>query len=676
MRKSNRIRNVVLLAIDALPIMVPLALAAFGSIAILFLIIGQFKPAIIWPLGLIAAAASIFIIFRYYPRDVLDNRARLLCNILVVLGVLGWGGFNVLYTSQHVLVNRDPALYANAGIWLTKHDSLKIPTLHIFGSNVPGVRLDNGSGFKTVRGSNQQYDYAQGSHLLSAFLGLVGRIVGVANSLRLNVLFGMSALFGIYAFGRELVRRTWWAAVATGVVAASMPFIDVSRDSFSEPLAATFTFGGLALIWLALKCKKPSVWFLAGIVTGAGTMTRIDGYLSVAEILAFIAVMLALARKDDRVQTIRQSVALAMGMAVTSALGWLDISQLSTPYYRDLHSQFMGEALAVVACALLGVIAVWISWQTKLLSAVGKATESWRAEGGAIAVVGLAVILATRPFWYHPIDKVTGSLSYAQLTTEWVAWYIGPTFAVLGVVGIAMSTARALKKQQLFLTAGLLVVVGTSLLYLSQPNIAPDQIWASRRLVPVILPGVAVFAAMSLDWFSEQYMNKVKWGYVFAGLASVAILLAPLTTSKPLLRLRPYAELGGINSMCAVLPKDAAVLWVGAQPIQEIVQPTRSICNVPAQGYNIGASNLNRESLAQLASNARASHKVPVIGIYGNEVSAVPTAISGQLKSVSSVSIQDLEQTYLHAPENVTSTSINLELGRIQPDGSVVPLVK
>lgn len=661
-------------AAEVLPVLAPAAIAVFGSVAIIFLVAGQFKPVYIWPLGLAAAAMASFFIVRYYPEGSIGGKARHLCNVLVIAGVFAWGGVNILYTSQHVLVNRDPALYANAGIWLAKHDSLKIPTDHTFG-DVPGVQLSNGSGFKTLPGSDKKYVYAQGLHLLPAFLGLVGRVVGVAKALHLNVVFGMSALLGIYAFGRVLVRHTWWAAVVTGAIALSMPFINFARDSYSEPLAATFTFGGLALLWVALKSQRLSIWFLAGFVAGAGTMTRLDGFLTVAEMLAFLTVVLIIITRVDRVRAARQSVVFIVGMALTSVLGWLDVSRLSAPYFEDLHSQFHGAMLTIAVIIVLGSIAVWLAWSTSLVGKLDRVTRSWRAEMGAVIVLSATILLVSRPLWYRPIDVTTGQRQYTEQSTQWVSWYIGSALAALGAVGIALAIARILKKRDMLMVAGLIVVVGTTLLYLINPGIAPDQIWASRRTVPVILPGVAVFAALTLSWLSEQYLHKVRWGYFFAGLASVAIVLTPLIISKPQLKLRSFTELAAMNDVCAAVPANAAILWVGNGPSQQITQPTRSVCGIPSQGYLLSSgTSLNNFVLATLAKNAEAHHRVPIIGTYAEDTPALPRDVRSHMKPVATFTIQQLEHTLIGPPEKTMTSNTVIELGKIWPNGAVQPL--
>lgn len=679
-KKQSKLRaaqRYIEIALEVSPVVVPAALASFSAVAIIFLLLGEFEGYYVWPLGLLAAAIASYVIVRHYPiNETVSSKSRRIVNVLVILGVLVWGVVNIFYTSQHLLVNRDPALYSNAGIWLIEHDNLTIPALNTFG-DVPGVQVDAGTGFKPVQDSAQEQIYAQGLHLLPAFIGLAGQVVGVADSLHVNILFGMSALLAIYAFGRALVRRAWWAAVATGAIAVSMPMLNFSRDTYSEPLAATFTFGGLAMVWLALKSEKLSLWFLAGLVFGAGALARIDAYLVVAEILAFLAIMLALSLKSERKQAMKQSAALAAGMAVTSVLGWLDLSQLSTAYYLDQWHNFSKELGAIITVVVLGVAGVYVAWRTNLLIKLDKATKQWRAPALASAVALGIIVLLSRPlwFWYEPMTR-KGFRSYTELSAEWIPWYIGSVLATLGAIGIIMAVAKVMKKRDLLLIAGLLVVVGTALLYIIKPSIARDHIWAVRRFLPVILPGVAVFGAVALDWLSDQYLHKFKWSYVFAGLASVAIILVPLTVSKPQLRLSSFEQLGAIKTMCDALPEDAAVLWLGDRESQTIVMPTRAVCGVPSQGFQIlqGTDSLSQSKLAALSSNARQHDKVPVIGIYKRNLHLLPGAVSNNMRPVATLQNRQLEHTLTHAPENIVTESTTFYLAKIQPDGRVVPL--
>lgn len=539
-------------AIESLPLALPVALAAFGAVATFFLLIGQLKDIYVWPLGLLAAFAAAAVVARHGNINSPGSpKEKQVCGILAITGFIIWVGFNVFFSSQHVFTNRDPATYANAGGWLINHTSLSIDASNVFG-NVSGVEP-----FSAGFGLNLDDPHllnAQGAHLLPILLGLFGRVVGPAGMLHLNVLFGGIALLAVYAFAR-LMMKPRWALIAASCLALSLPLIYFSRDTYSEPLALAFTFSALALIWLALKTKKYSLWFLAGLVTGAGALTRIDAYLTVAAVMAFVAVYLALSARNERKKALRRSGLLLVGMAVTSILGWLDVSRLSNNYYASIWPQFRLELLLMLAVVALGALVVTASWRTGFLAALDAKTRSWRAPAAAILILIMGLGLAARPLLYtaystHSTKTAAGTFqtvttrNYSEETVNWVAWYIGPIVAAAGLGGLMLASGRAVRKRNLLLVAPILIVLATSLLYLINPKIARDQIWAARRFLPVILPGIAVFAGLGFQWLYEQKYTK-RLSIDGKTLTTVLVTLAvitPLFISMPFMFTRERGQ--------------------------------------------------------------------------------------------------------------------------------------
>jgi hypothetical protein len=664
---------------EVAPIVIPVIVGSFGVVAMFFLIIDQFKDYYVWPLGLSAAVAATWVTLKHYtPKR--PSRQRNICNMLVLSGVLLWGVFNVFYTSQHLMTNRDPALYSNSAIWLKDHDNLKIKALNTFG-NTPGVAHDDGAGFGPFRPTfhtDGGVIYAQGIHLLPIFLGLAARLVGISHMLHLNMVFGMTALLAVYGFARILVKRTWWAAVVTGALAGSMPFIYFSRDTYSEPLAATLTFGALTMIWLALKQKNAWLWLIAGLLAGAGTMTRLDGFLTVAEALLFIAIFLIF-NAANKAASLKMAGFFIAGLVVASMMGWRDAATLSRDYYGSLRPEFHKEVAAIAAAIAAGLIFVPLAWYTSLLKKLDNKTRSWRAHVSAYGFLAVVTVMMSRPLWYFPMmPKHPTRRSYAELTTQWISWYIGPVLAVLGALGVAFLIYRIMKKRDLFLIGSLIVILGTAALYLNRPSIFPDQIWASRRLMPVILPGVAAFAVVTLDWLYEEFAPKVRWKYALAGIASTALLLPPLVTSKPLLRHREYMELGFVDGICKSLPDKAAVLWVGrARTI--LTQPTRGICDVPALGYGPVSANSpakgspSRQTLARISNEAARHGRVAVIGLLGKSSNYLGKE-QKNLTTTSQYSYQILERAFLHPPQDRFDAADVARLGIINPDGTISSL--
>src|SRR5690606_13145851 len=173
---------------------------------------------------------------------------------------------------------------------------------------------------------------AQGNHLLPALLGTVGRIVGIANMVRINVVIGGIALLAFYSFARQLIPSKW-ALLATLSLSLTLPFIYFSRDVYTELLALTFTFSALAILLLAQRLRQNSLWVISGLVLGASTLARIDAYLTIAATCTFLVLWVGLAKENDRIKKAQQASLLLGGLLITSLIGFLDLKLLSPSYF-------------------------------------------------------------------------------------------------------------------------------------------------------------------------------------------------------------------------------------------------------------------------------------------------------------------------------------------------------
>lgn len=664
------------------PLVLPAALAAFGSVAVLFILLGQFKSAYVWPLGLLAAMLACVPVVRARKGQSGSVGERNVCDLLVLIGVSVWILFNVLFTAQHFLTNRDPGIYTTAGAWLVKHDSLKIPATDAF-KGTPSVVAYSG-GFS--QGRDPSTLDAQGQHLLPALLGLSGRIVGVSNMVRINVLIGGIALLAIYGFARELVRPRW-ALIAAGTVSLALPMLYFSRDTYTEPLAAAFTFGALALIWLAQVNKNRWLWLVAGAVAGAGALTRVDAYLTLAALAAFLVVKLALSAGAARKRDLADAAAFAAGAGAIGVLGFLDISRLSASYYTSQTSNIRHEFLLLALIIVAGAVLVAVGWKTDFLKWLDNRTRSWRAQAIWVVVVAVALVLASRPFWYvgHGIASavivngkaVTGpGRSYSEQTVNWLVWYLGPVMTALGGLGLAYAAGIASRRRDLLMLPALFVIGGTALVYLINPSIFPDQIWASRRMLPVILPGIAVFGALALErlYSHRQLLRRNIHGKTVATVLATLAFVGPLFVSLPFLKTREDAWYPPVQAVCDKAPKNAAILWVGTARAR-FVEPAQALCGVASEGYGtqiFGVKGIDRDALATAAKEARANGFEPIVGVYGQEAGLLKAP--ARLTDVSDFSYRQIESTFTTPPRLATTQIDSIWLGTINQDGSVAPL--
>ena len=115
---------------------------------------------------------------------------------------------------------------------------------------------------------------------------------------------------------------------------------------------------------------------------------------------------------------------------------------------------------------------------------------------------------------------------YYELSLDWVFWYIGVPAVVLGTLGAALLARRCLRGEAPGWLLPMLsfgwIIVAT----LARPGITPDQPWASRRLVPGVLPGFLLLAAWAAAWL--QAGLRQRGAPSLAGRATAALCAAVL----------------------------------------------------------------------------------------------------------------------------------------------------
>jgi hypothetical protein len=149
----------------------------------------------------------------------------------------------------------------------------------------------------------------------------------------------------------------------------------------------------------------------------------------------------------------------------------------------------------------------------------------------------------------------------------------------------------------------LAVICCGSAAVLWQPETAPDQPWASRRLVPLVLPGLILCAAWASAWLRGRARSRGAGrmaGSLVAGCCVVALLVPTVATTFGLGlshsgksgALRPTADglalkrtgpgqVGAVNRLCSALGPSATVVIVAWPVAQEFTQTIRGMCGVP-----------------------------------------------------------------------------------------------
>jgi 4-amino-4-deoxy-L-arabinose transferase-like glycosyltransferase len=671
------------------PLLLPVVLIAFGSVLVVLALLGSLRNELIWTIGPLVAFLAALPVVKYGRIDTPGSlKERRLVTVLALLFVGLWVGWNALYASQAMFTGRDSAIYVNTAIHVIHNDNLLPAAPNVFGDQMPNLRAGS-PWFQSIGGQGPQY--FQGSHLFSLLLGAVGRVSDEAVMLRLAApVIGGVALLAVFAFAR-LFLKPRYALLAIVALGISLPMIYFSRDTYTEPLLMIAAFSALATLWIAQAKNNASLWLVAGLLAGAAAMVRVDGLL-ISAALALGAFCYPIFMQNKQPIVYKQTALFMVGMLLMVLLAWLDLYLLSRAYYLSLSDRLLAEIILLAGVMIAGIVATWLSARTSWLTQLHNRTKKFREAGVALLVVGVGLLLASRPLWHveygrglnsvvSGIQKATGypvePRIYSEYTVQWLEWYIGLPLLALALVGLAVLAGKVVSSKKYLLYAPfVLVFAGTALVYLLKPNITADHIWAMRRFLPIVIPGLIVFAFFALPLVADTLLKgrKLKPFIVRAlyGAAAIGILLPALITARPFVKVRELTQLEPIRAVCRVLPDNAAVVWVW-QAGNALAQPTRELCGVPAA--KLAAYGPTKQQLKQMGDAMRRSGKEPFIGVFGNEVSHIAKDYESQnVTLVNGFSYHKMEQTLLWAPKQFVTINDSIVMARIAPDGSLKPL--
>jgi hypothetical protein len=363
---------------------------------------------------------------------------------------------------------------------------------------------------------------------------------------------------------------------------------------------------------------------LAGLALGLGALISLGALTYLLPVLAFAAVLI-IGRRP-------QAISFAAGFLAGIAYGAAGIYVLDRPFATTVRITLAIAGLTAVWLAGLAIIGGQLSrlpwvrrWVPRLVRAI---PLRWLPEFGAVLAVATMIGFAIRPYLqtvHGPPSALVAALQrqqgihvdptrlYFEQTLYWVIWYIGLPTVLLGGFGIALLTRRCLRAlltwrdpEVLWRVWGLPLAVFCvgSAAVLWRPDIAPDQPWASRRLVVLVLPGLivcALWAASSLArWARMRGARQATTAVV--GLCCCAAMLVPtaattfgvglshsgksgglrLASQGMALHRTGAGQDGAVDQMCAQIPPRSTVVILDAVTAARFLQVVRGSCGLPA----------------------------------------------------------------------------------------------
>jgi hypothetical protein len=574
----------------------------------------------------------------------------------------------LLTYSQQIVVRRDPASYFNFATWLAGHGSLPIhPALQAFGGADPALSFGSPAFYQ--RGGVLWPQFMAGTPMI---LAPVGRLAGPYAMLATMPVIGALAVLSFGGLTARLVGPKWAPAGAL-LLGLTWPMMMISRSIYSETAALVLTCGGLALTLDAVRANRRLPALLGGLALGLTILVRIDGLRDVLPVVAFAGLLVALRK--------RTGPALSLGLLAGVGAGVLEGYTMSRPYLDYVRGSlvpllYIGAAVVVVsavACviirrrgmpdltrfrlpdlALLATFAVMAFFAARpALQTVRRVPTNPDDQANALFIAALQRSLRLPP---------DPNRQYSELSLHWVTWYIGVPATLLATIGAALLARKLLRRRRTDWALPYAVIVWTTATTLWRPGITPDQPWASRRLIVVVLPGLLLFALWTLAW-AVRNVRRLGYGPQIAGAAAVVgvllILVPTVQTSAGMMFTRTeQGEVGQARAMCRQIGPRATVLLVERVTADRFTQLIRGTCGLPAGRIQArpGSSTAASEDVARISEKVIKAGRRPVL-LGANAVDVAPY---GQAKQVFHVRTRRDSSSLVTAPQGTWSLTINV----------------
>lgn len=637
-----------------LSVLPTLLVMAWLLVGLPLLLAGQFKQRFVLVLWLpLAAAIGVFGLrsipvpapLRRWPaRDNPRSRTPWWTVAALLAVAIAFGAEQMIYHSEQIIVMRDPASYVQFGYWIAHHGSLPIPQNHAaFGGD-----------YKVLRFGTPAF-YQVGSVIVPQFMAGLPMMLsagywfgGLGGALALAPVLGACGVLAVGGLAARLIGPRW-APVAALVLALALPEQFTSRSNYSEPLAQLVFIGGICLVIDSLStdgARSRLTAGLGGLALGLSILARIDGLSDILPVIPYCG-LLFIGRR-------RQAIALVSGLALGSAYGLVDGFVLSKPYLTNIRSSLRPLELAdLIVIAVTTVAVAATLWLRRGRGPISR--PRWLANAAVALPIAVALGFTIRPLVqtvrmqapsaaavaryqltdHLPIDPTR---TYAEISLRWVFWYIGIPAVVLATLAAAVLLRRCLLGRAQAWTLPLMAFGWIIVTGLYRPAITPDHPWASRRLVPVVLPAFIVLAVWAADWLVDQArqrgLRRVACG-ALASCCAIALLLPAATTSFGLrlqrggpvgirlaadgLAFKPTyrGQVKAVDQLCVAIPRDSSVVILTPVIGSQYSEVIRGMCGDPAA---IIATNHIKAVAAIIRAIERAGRRPVLLSAFSGRI--------------------------------------------------------
>lgn len=631
------------------------------------------------------ALVLIVVFWRFLPKQVIPpTRWGLLASIAALVVSAVFFVANVRYASQALVPTGDPGLYTLGGIWFSHSPSggLDVSKTAELMKGLTGFSKNLG-----VFGPSPDLKvHLQGGDLLPAVFAIAVFLGGLKVGLAANLVLGSCALLAVYGLARRILGPVW-ALVPQIALGLSVAFMFFARGTYSEIIMVTVCAAGLTFLISAVRSTSTRDFVLAGIFLGTASMTRIDGPI------AFIGAALVLGVAGLGFLSREKRTAMRFGLlwffvavVATTVLGLLGLVINKRAYVEAL----LPQARLLWAAGLAICVLVAVLWLLGSRITSGSFARTWRVVGVVLSAGTAAILLfwLSRPLWYISRQgstfqqptvggiqareglTVDPTRSYEEHTLSWLGWYFGWPMVGLAIIGFVLLVWIGVKRRSLPLLIVAVAPLAVAALYFTRVSITPTQVWAFRRLLPIVTPGFLIASVFPLKLL---WAWKKHWApRAVAVVAALVVAFGPVVTWNGILLIRDggnqYTEITTIcSSIQKTQPGAKTVLFVNDGSPSNYALTIEAVCDVSV--VSIADSAITDTNLAALEKR---TGRIPALvwspsalpKNQGSAFSATPLV---------TVTVPHWGNALMHLPNSYTVTSRSFWQGRLEPGGVIAP---
>ncbi len=450
-----------------------------------------------------------------------------------------------------------------------------------------------------LQGSHLEFDLP---HMLSALLAEAHGLGGNGFMFLMVPFLSGFALLAFYLLATRLIQHPVAALGGMLTLALVMPQVSFSRDSTTEIPIQLLLFAAVWLLGDPRTTRRRGPAFTVGLLLGTVPAMLVDGLVFLVGLPFVFALLWLHTRRGDRGELKRGIVGATVGILVGLGVAAFDLVRWNRHYLSVVGGNIIRVAILVALAIAVAFVVVRLVRRARLFALVDRLRPNGAIVAGMIvALVGFAAwfVRPNLQKTHGRADQVVGYVQrlnhltvdptrrYAELAMRWVSWYVGPLTLVIGIVAAALLTVVLVRGgARLSVQIATLTLAPASVLYLWHPAFPPDQVWAARRFLPAVFPGIILLT------FAALYVFARGTGSTFESQRrSVAIVIGAVVIAYPFLTINDVSRMteqrglfSTITRTCDTLPSDAAVVMI--PEIQSVAyltvpQTLRGFCDVP-----------------------------------------------------------------------------------------------